>query len=84
LNPKNELAEIYNFLGEEEFDHDFEEVKNTATDVDALYNYKYPHRGAGKITDMAVGSWKDFLPEDFAQNIIDRFPWFYENFRYYG
>jgi sulfotransferase len=72
-NPKMVLEGIYSDLGEEYFAHDFENVENSATDADAIYNNKFPHEGSGKV-QPPEGSWRDYISPDIAGLIMERFP----------
>lgn len=79
-SPKNELSKIYQYLDESEFQHDFKDVKNTATDPDHLYLFKYPHKGEGKISKGDPNEWQKFMSPDLGMMIWNRFPWFYHTF----
>lgn len=78
-DPKQTMKDIYAFLGEEYFEHDFEDVKNVATDLDALYLNKFPHEGCGKVEwrDPEVGRW---VPQDIQQTIQQRYPRYQQKF----
>ncbi|MGI9484338.1 MAG: sulfotransferase family protein [Geminicoccaceae bacterium] len=67
-NPKLQLQQIYDHLGEPYFDHDFDKIKNTATDPDWLYLGKFPHRGEGKL--KKVDDWGRYVPEPLASEIM--------------
>ena len=81
-NPKEEMERIYKELGEPYFDHHFTGIKNTATDVDALYNHKFPHKGEGDVVPSDPEEWKKYLSEDLARVIIERYPHFNNTFGY--
>jgi sulfotransferase len=46
-HPQRVMDMIYEAIGEEPFEHDFVDIKNTAPDVDGLYHNKFPHEGNG-------------------------------------
>jgi sulfotransferase len=71
-NPQLVIDRVYAVLGEERFEHDFENVVNTATDVDGLYGYKFPHAGSGKIEAPSEG-WREHVPSDIANLVMQRF-----------
>jgi sulfotransferase len=80
--PKKTMLQIYEYLGIDPFEeHDFDDVKNTAMDVDALYLNKFPHKGEGKV-QPATGSWKDVFTADVAEAIMQRYPLFNDVFGY--
>ena len=78
--PKMIMERLYAELGEEPFEHDFENVENTATDLDALYLNKFPHEGTGKV--QPGEDWKDHIPSGLAQQIMQRFPNYNQAFGY--
>ena len=80
-SPQLILDRIYLALGETPYLHDFDNVVNTATDADALYNNKFPHTGEGKI-EPPVDDWKKHVPPDIAALIMQRFPKYNHAFGY--
>lgn len=80
--PVSELARLHEYLEIDNFRHDLDNIKNTATDADALYNFKYPHEGCGRLTRPDLNEWKKYIPEDVGATLIGRFPYFCENFGY--
>jgi len=42
-NPKETLQQIHDFIGEEYYDYDFNNVKQSTWEFDGVYNYKFPH-----------------------------------------
>jgi len=80
-SPQLILDRIYVEIGEEPFPHDFENVQNTATDVDGLYNYKFPHKGEGKVADPE-SDWRKHVPVDVAEMIMKTFPRYNRAFGY--
>lgn len=77
--PSEVLREIYQYLGVDQFDHDFENVINTATDPDGFYNFKYPHEGSGKVIPTDENAWTQFFNQELGNLIINRYP-LYANF----
>jgi len=80
--PIEVMREIYNYLEEPPFNHDFENVVNTSTDPDALYNFKFPHKGEGKVAPPDPNEWKNFMSDELAQLISSKFPLFNSHFGY--
>jgi len=72
-NPKLVMERIYNELEEDYFEHNFENVKNTAIDCDGHYLNKYPHKGQGKISPSNSDEWKKYISQDLANIIMQRF-----------
>lgn len=81
-NPQVAMDRIYQELGEEPFRHDFDNVVNVATDPDALYLNKYPHKGEGKIEPCDPDEWKKYLSPDLGSTIMTRFADFNRFFGY--
>jgi sulfotransferase len=82
-NPQLVLDRIYTATKEESFEHDFENVKPSAgsTDVDGLYNDKFPHEGVGKI-EAREEDWREHVPQDIAGLIMQRFAGYNRAFGY--
>ena len=80
-NPQLVIDRIYTLLGEEPYKHDFEHVENTATDVDGLYNNKFPHEGVGKI-EPAEDDWQKHVPADIAKLVMQKFAGYNQAFGY--
>lgn len=74
-NPQLVLDGIYSVIGEERFSHDLANVENTSEDVDGIYLNKFPHDGSGEVK-APVGSWRDHVSGDVADEIMKRFPMF--------
>lgn len=79
-SPRVALDALYQVLGLDSFDHDFDNVENTATDLDAFYNYKFPHTGSGPIRPHT--SRRHVLGSDILAFLSERFAWFHKNFEY--
>ena len=76
------MSRVYGYLGEENFEHDFENVENTAKDPDYLYMHKYPHKGEGKVAMVDKDEWKTYFSQDIADIIMQRFKDFNTYFGY--
>lgn len=79
--PDVALKKVHEALGTEPFAHDFENVENVSTDLDALYRGKYPHDGSGNIKPGGH-HWSDVLDEGLAADIASVFPLFMQTFGY--
>lgn len=60
---------------------DFENVENVSTDLDALYNGKFPHDGSGAVKPVE-SAWTDHLSVEAGEFIAGRFPTFMQTFGY--
>ena len=80
-HPMESMERMYCYLDQPSFDHDFEEVVNTATDPDHLYLHKFPHNGEGPVKPRPPG-WPKIMSRNLASSIMNGFPWFNEKFGY--
>ena len=70
-NTKFVLDAIHDFIGEEHYDYDFKNIKQTTFEWDGIYNYKFLHT----IKEGEI-KWKQAdirLPEKYIQGINERF-----------
>ena len=77
--PEQVMREVYQYLGEEYYNHDYTNVVSTATELDALYNYKVPHEGSGEVKPTDPDEWTKFMSQELGDTIMNRFP-LYNNF----
>jgi sulfotransferase len=76
------MEKLYAQLNEPLYDHDFDNVENTAEDPDGFYLHKFPHEGSGKVQPPAGDEWKRFISRDLASTITGRFPDYCKYFNY--
>ena len=80
--PEKIMKEMYSFMDIPYFNHQFENVINTAIDPDAFYLNKYPHKGEGKVVPGDPDEWKTYLSNDLAETIMNRFSYYNNFFEY--
>lgn len=80
--PKAVMQKVYQYLEEDGFEHDFDDVQNTAEDLDALYLNKYPHKGDGKVQPGDPEPWQQMFTPDLAGQIMGRFSAYNKAFGY--
>jgi len=80
-HPMEMMERLYCYIEQPSFEHDFENVVNTATDPDHLYNNKFPHNGSGKV-QASPPSWPKTISDMLANSIMAGFPWFNQQFGY--
>ena len=83
VSPDKYIKEIYLRIRLNYFKHNYNDIKNTAEDVDGLYLNKFPHVGEGKITVFDLHEWRRYLSEDLATLIMERYPFYNSTFKYY-
>ena len=81
-NPSLTMEKLYSMIGEEYFEHDFDNVKNTAKDPDGYYLNKYPHKGLGKVESRPAEEWRNFFDDEIAREIMQKFPRYNRQFGY--
>ena len=69
-NPKKIMLEVYEFIGEDYFEHNFKNVKNVSTERDGFYLGKFPHEGSGKVELQETSKWEEFVSKDIAIEIM--------------
>lgn len=69
--PMETMKKIYEFIGEEYFDHDFNKVKNVSQEPDGVWNNKFQHKGSGKVVPCNPNEWKAKIPDEFADKIME-------------
>ncbi len=79
--PERTMKRIYAAIKEDYFEHDFDHIKNTSQDVDALFHNKYPHNGDGKVENRP-SDWHEYLSDELAKDILDKYPLFARHFNY--
>ena len=67
-DPRMQVRRIYDHINEEPYEHDFDNVENTAADPDWLYLNKFPHNGSGKVEYRE--DWQQFVPPQIAGEIM--------------
>lgn len=79
--PLEFLSGLYDQIKEPHFDHDIECVESTSHDVDALYNFKFPHVGTGKVLPNC-NQWEKWISPDIISLIMEKFSWYNSHFGY--
>ena len=72
-DPNGVFEKIYTELDETLFEHDFENIENTAEDPDGFYLHKFPHTGSGKVEASDPNEWRQYFSPDLANTIMNRF-----------
>jgi sulfotransferase len=74
------MEKIHKFLGIKAFKYDinnFKDLKQTTTEHDNLYNYKFPHDiKEGEIKYVEAN--RSIIPQEMIKPIQERFGWLYE------
>lgn len=65
-DPGYVLGRIYEKLGVEPYEHDFENVEPVTGELDQLWLEKFPHDGCGKVRPGDPDEWKKYVSADMA------------------
>jgi sulfotransferase len=79
-NPAAIMKNLYEFLGVSEYKHDFENVEQVTVEDDSFFGIPSLHKiRTGRVVAPDY-SWKDYIPEDLGQNLLQSNAWFYQTF----
>lgn len=81
VDPLGTLRRVDDALGLAPHGYDTTDVVSVATDVDALYRFKFPHVGAGPV-EARPGGWSDVIDDELAAQIAGRYPFYMRAFGY--
>lgn len=79
MSPKESINNVFNFMGIETVDIDFENIKQTTFENDSYYNMKFSHKIKSKLYHPESYSKSNISPR-ILNMILDRFVWFYETY----
>lgn len=83
LHTEQVLKLFYQYIEQEPFEHNLNNIINTAKDPDWLYLYKFPHEGAGKMKrELNQDEWKNYFSDGMGERIVQNNQWFFEHFGY--
>lgn len=82
------LPEARRSLDLEPFDHNFDVVEQTATDLDVAMMGKYPHYSVDReprgVEAPDHDEWREYIPEDMGNYIVSQYPWYQGMFGWNG
>lgn len=87
-NPYETLLLVYKYLGQPYFEHDLNNIENTATDPDWIYSFKFPHEGSGKLKIVSKEEkevnkeYLKYMGPAVSEVIKNKHEWFYNYFQY--
>ena len=78
--PRETLQHIYEWLGEENFEHDFDNIpKPDYYEHDTVYRALVSHKTGTKLKKLEP-RWPKMMTERQSQTVIDNNRWYYETF----
>lgn len=81
-DPESHIKDIYEKCGFEEFEHNFDNVENTSTDLDCIYFNKFPHNGSGKVSTKYIGKWDEVIDDGSASILLNTFQEYNQHWKY--
>ena len=79
-NPKETLQQIYKWLGEPNFDHDFDNIpKPDYYEHDTVYGALVNHKTGTKLKKLEP-RWTKIMTEEQSKMVIENNQWYYETF----
>ena len=79
-HPRETLQHIYQWLGEENFEHDFDNIpKSDYYEHDTVYRALVSHKTGTKLKKLEP-RWPKMMTERQSQMVIDNNRWYYETF----
>ena len=85
-DPEKTIHDIYGFLGEKKFKHDFKNIPEETEDsgvYDALLLNKFPHKVRKEVKKPDVNEWKKFISKDIADLISRRYEGYQKTFGFF-
>lgn len=82
-SPQRELNRIYNYIGEEPFRHDFQNIVKQVEEDDGFYGIFGQHGVKRSIQPAPEKDWEEILPDDVSDDIKKNVEWYFREFNYY-
>jgi sulfotransferase len=81
LYPETEMTRIYEFLGVEHFEHDFDNIQQITQEDDSVYGIYGDHKINHKL-ELPQSQAKKVLGADVSDGIYKSYEWFFNKFNY--
>ena len=82
LKPERELSKIYDFLGVEPYEHDFDNIEQVTQEDDSVYGIYGDHKIQNKLS-FKPSNADEILGSNAAEWVRNNYAWFYERFLYF-
>jgi sulfotransferase len=80
-NPSKEMVKVYNYLGLEQYEHDFANVKQVTQEDDSVYGIFGDHKIKDSVS-YTDPDYKQILGVNTCNWIKNNYSWFYSYFKY--
>jgi sulfotransferase len=81
-NPQETLNKIYQYLGEETFEHNFENIQKTVTEDHSYFGIFGNHSVEKKLGEFKENDWADIYNRDISKQIVQSNEWYFNIFGY--
>ncbi|MDH5680677.1 MAG: sulfotransferase [Spirochaetota bacterium] len=78
-NPENEIKRIYEYIGEEYYEHQFSKIKQITHENDDFHSIYGDHKIKPTIEPVS-NNWEEVLGRDICDMVLKRYDWYYQIF----
>jgi len=82
LNPELEMKRIYDYLGVEQYQHDFENINQITKEDDEVYGLTSDLHQIRTQLSMQQPDYKQILGQDICNWLYQNYTWYFEKFNY--
>jgi sulfotransferase len=82
-NPEHWMQEIYDYLGVDRFEHDFDNIQQITQENDAIHGVFGDHKIKNKLEQIEWDA-EDILGHDVCKWVVEHYLWFFQSFNYTG
>lgn len=82
LHPQLEMKRIYNYLGVDFFEHDFENIEQITVEDDEVYGLTSDLHTIRKSLRLDQPDYKQVLGQDICNWLYQNYTWYFEKFNY--
>lgn len=82
LNPELEMKRIYDYLGVDYFQHDFENIEQITVEDDEVYGLTSDLHTIRKALRLDQPDYKQVLGQDICNWLYQNYTWYFERFNY--
>lgn len=82
LSPELEMKRIYEYLGVEQFAHDFDNIAQITKEDDEVYGLTSDLHRIRTTLSMEQPDYKQVLGQDICEWLYNNYTWYFEKFKY--
>ena len=81
-SPQETMNNIYNYVDEDSFEHDFSKIEKTVYENTIMYGPYGDHKVKPELAEFKEKDWSDVYNDEIADYIKKAVPWYFEVFKY--